>query len=987
MKLVGTLTLLALCCVASMASAASVISAGPVYSPAGGGSCVLSGDAESAGGATWTCSGLSFSSFTNLYFGIKNNATAQGLAMNTAEPSGGAIISWSADGTTTLTYTGQTSVFDAVAGSSKTAFTRLTLTFQSGTGSITDDATTQALSGANGAVHSLWHVTSASFTANALFEGSDTDGSGYVPAKTYFGTASVHGQSTRDGTDKDRSHVDLGFYYSYCGDGIIESPDQCDRGGANGTNAACCTSSCTFMPQTTLCRASAGDCDAADFCTGSSAPCPTDVKVPAGTECRAAAGVCDVAENCDGVNNACPANAFLASTTVCRGAADVCDAVERCTGSNPFCPSDSKKASTTVCRGAVDVCDQTENCTGSTDACPADGLKSTTTVCRGAAGVCDVAENCTGTTTSCPADTLQTSTQLCRGPATACDAPEYCTGGSVNCPVDGVEPSTTVCRGVAGPCDVAENCTGTSMACPADSYQPSTIPCRLIADVCDVEEDCSGNNAQCPPDQFAGPSVECRSSLGICDPAENCSGTISACPADAKSTGECRPIQGNCDVADFCDGVNDTCPADTVLPTITVCRPAIGDCDVADHCNGVDPTCPADAVALDTVVCRPSAGFCDLDDTCDGSTKLCPPDLKSTDLCRAVNGPCDVADFCDGVNNNCPSDAFLPTSSVCRGAADICDVAEKCTGTAATCPSDTFKPITVVCRPAIATSCDAPENCTGSAAACPPDLNLNEGDGCLGPNNNTCLNTCTGGACVPDVRPNCCGNGLPDTGEQCDDGNQSTGVDSCPSAAGQNCVYLDGSLVRGERKKPSKDKYGCQVEYYVVNPGNPVDKFSLPDRDQICRDNDPTCDSNATVGTCRFSVVMCVNNDDSSLACLAPAGSYVGGISSIDVKPLAKNIANLPGIGSVYLADLAKVTAATSHLLDPQDPMSGYSKGPQVAPNQKGWCSQPMDMDVFLAGSTKDRATRRLTVKTKSKDRSFPRTKSKTTTLRLLCVP
>ncbi|HVM97869.1 MAG TPA: hypothetical protein VMT89_15845 [Candidatus Acidoferrales bacterium] len=440
-------------------------------------------------------------------------------------------------------------------------------------------------------------------------------------------------------------------------------------------------------------------------------------------------------------------------------------------------------------------------------------------------------------------------------------------------------------------------------------------------------------------------------------------------------------------MADYCDGVNDACPADAVLPTSTVCRPAIGDCDVADNCDGVNPTCPADAVASDTVVCRPSAGVCDLDDTCDGSTKLCPPDLKSTDQCRAVAGPCDVADFCDGVGNDCPADAFQPTSSVCRSVAGVCDVAENCTGTSATCPTDAFKASTVVCRPAVYNSCDAAENCTGTAADCPPDINLHEGDGCTGTNNNTCLNTCTGGACVPDVRPNCCGNGLPDLGEQCDDGNQSATADGCPSGPGDNCTYPDGTLVRGERKKPSRDKYGCQVEYHVVNPNQVLDKFGLPDRDQICRDNDPTCDSDPTVGNCRFNVVMCVNNDDSSLACLPPAGNYVGGISSIAVSPLARRIANLPGIGPVYLADLAKISGATTTLLDPQDPMSGWSKGPQLSPTDKGWCSQPMDIDVFLAGSVKDRATRRLVIKTKSKDRSFPRTKSKRTTLRLLCVP
>src|SRR5262249_16707041 len=70
-----------------------------------------------------------------------------------------------------------------------------------------------------------------------------------------------------------------------CGNGTLESGEQCDQGAANGTSSSCCTSSCTLKSSGTECRAAAGECDAAESCTGSSATCPTDTKKPNLTAC------------------------------------------------------------------------------------------------------------------------------------------------------------------------------------------------------------------------------------------------------------------------------------------------------------------------------------------------------------------------------------------------------------------------------------------------------------------------------------------------------------------------------------------------------------------------------------------------------------------------------------------------------------------------------------------------------------------------------
>src|SRR5206468_4243048 len=137
-----------------------------------------------------------------------------------------------------------------------------------------------------------------------------------------------------------------------------------------GTSTACPANA--FEPSTTVCRASAGECDPAEHCTGSSATCPGDAKDPAGRKasgrenaCSRAegdgthddcqhpagkagsaglptAGLRDVDETCTGTSTACPANAFEPSTTVCRASAGECDPAEHCTGSSATCPGDAK---------------------------------------------------------------------------------------------------------------------------------------------------------------------------------------------------------------------------------------------------------------------------------------------------------------------------------------------------------------------------------------------------------------------------------------------------------------------------------------------------------------------------------------------------------------------------------------------------------------------------------------------------------------------
>jgi hypothetical protein len=459
-----------------------------------------------------------------------------------------------------------------------------------------------------------------------------------------------------------------------------------------------------------LCRGAAGECDVADYCDGTNAACPTDLKKANGTACtdttptdcytaacsagacsqtygfqtaafvcRASAGVCDPAETCTGSSGTCPTDLKSSSATPCRAATGECDLAENCDGTNAACPTDQKKANGTACTDATPSDCYTAAC--SAGACSQTyGFQSAAVVCRASAGVCDPAETCTGSSGTCPTDLKSSSSTQCRAATGECDLAENCDGTNAACPTDLKKANGTACTdSTPTDCYVAACSSGTCSQ--TYGFQSSAFVCRASAGVCDPAETCTGSSGACPTDLKSSSSTQCRAATGECDLAENCDGTNAACPADLKKangTACTDTTPGDCYTAACSSGA---CSQTYGFQSAAfVCRASAGVCDPAENCTGSSGTCPTDLKSSSSTVCRAAAGTCDLVEYCDGTNAACPADLKVTagTACRNQTGACDVAETCDGSTNACPADAYAAAGSAgspscapytCQGAA------------------------------------------------------------------------------------------------------------------------------------------------------------------------------------------------------------------------------------------------------------------------------------------------------------------------------
>jgi len=628
-----------------------IITGGPTYNLPGGGSCTVSGVTTNNGGATVSCSGVVLSAHTNVYFGIKNNTIVNGNTMTGAAPvaASSAVFGSPTTGVNTISYTSSTTVADQIRGT-QNVNNQLILTLLTGSASVVATGGTPA-NNSNGAIGALFKINSGSSFSVRVEIKASTSQIGLNYANAVFDASN----SNVTGGTGEQSRVDLGFYYSDCGDGVSDSPEACDAGVANGTPGSCCSATCTLKANGTPCTDDGLICTT-DLCNGVSSVCQHNPG-NSGAICRSSIGICDPQEVCTGTASACPADSRSVQGTVCRSSVGECDLQEVCDGTGATCPADSKASNGTGCSSDGNPC-TLDQCDGTNDTCqhPAGNGGS---VCRSAAGECDVTEYCTGTAVNCPADAVKIAATACTSDGNPCTLDE-CNGVSTACQHPAGNAGAQ-CRSAAGDCDEAELCDGVSVACPNDAKKIAGTMCRSASDECDAVELCDGVSNSCPMDVAKLANTPCTDDGNICT-VDRCDGTQFACQHPAGNAGSvCRTAAGVCDLDEKCTGSDVNCPSD--VRSVAVCRSAVDVCDVAESCDGVGVDCPVDAFKANNVLCRSSIAACDAEEYCTGTGPACPTDVlrSASYVCRTASGICDPPELCTGSDLDCPADHFSDT--------------------------------------------------------------------------------------------------------------------------------------------------------------------------------------------------------------------------------------------------------------------------------------------------------------------------------------
>ncbi len=380
--------------------------------------------------------------------------------------------------------------------------------------------------------------------------------------------------------------LDLGWerlVVGVCGNGTIESGEQCDDG--NLVDGDCCSATCQFEPNGGACGdGSSSDCDGPDTCNNGQC---SQNRRPQGFVCRASNSLCDEAEVCDGQSSLCPPDGPSPAGAVCRPAVGDCDVAEVCNGMSTSCPADGRAQAGTLCRPAQSVCDVSEVCDGQSTACPANVFAPAGIECRAAAGTCDVAEACTGSSGLCPPNAFQTGS-VCRPAAGVCDVVDRCDGAGPSCPADQRRSPNFVCRPSVGPCDPADRCSPASVDCPLDLIARDGAPCDDGL-ICNGQSTCQSGECQDGPVPVCTSNSICE--IGRCVEPAGCQ--FEQVPNCCVRNADCD--DGNACTREVCDTARNQCIVNPVP-----------DCCLSNaQCEDGDP-CTIDQCAANRCVQRPN---------------------------------------------------------------------------------------------------------------------------------------------------------------------------------------------------------------------------------------------------------------------------------------------------------------------------------------------------------------------------------------------
>ncbi|MCX7779009.1 MAG: fibronectin type III domain-containing protein [Patescibacteria group bacterium] len=387
-----------------------------------------------------------------------------------------------------------------------------------------------------------------------------------------------------------------------CGNGILESGEQCE----SPFDTCCDSSTCQFKSSQTVCRASQGQCDLAETCTGLSASCPADAKSTA--ECRPASGICDLAEYCDGVNNDCPANIFQPAQTSCDDGL-YCNGHETCDG-NGNCQAGTTIDCSANNISAIGVCFYNPDNIDFTW----DSRNAFISVCDEETDRCTIGNQTI--THTCDVERCQAE----------CDATHPCAETNCN-QFDGcVGNDYYDYDNVANTCQGNCTCTNNSCGAPRISYNdPACTKCQTDDDCNSLDQDyCDGTAIK--HDEGICLNYQCQKQTETvldCDNGLRCDGQELCQNASCVSGREVDCSQYNLPGINTCfnDPDNNPFTCDYRAPFVSKCQEPSGTCSIGDET--ITHTCSIDC------------GGCQTDTNCDDQV----PD--TLDICNLNTCQCE----------------------------------------------------------------------------------------------------------------------------------------------------------------------------------------------------------------------------------------------------------------------------------------------------------------------------------------------------------
>ncbi|TMA39245.1 MAG: hypothetical protein E6J79_03985 [Deltaproteobacteria bacterium] len=282
-----------------------------------------------------------------------------------------------------------------------------------------------------------------------------------------------------------------------CGDGIVQAPEQCDAGAANGTLASCCTTTCQLQASGTSCN-DGNACTYNDQCTGGGACIGTGITC---TSDQCATRSCNGTSSCTVTPLPCSTTTTSTTTT------------STTTTQPPTTTSSTTSTSSTSTTSTTSTTLVATSTTSTTTTQPP-STTTTTTITTSSTSTSLVATTTSSTTTTQPSNstttTSSTSTSVVATSTTSTTTtqPPSTTTTTSSTSTSVVTTSTTSTTTTQPPSTTSTSTTVTTTTQPA----PTTTTSTTTTTTTDAASTTS-TTMPCPDRGFAGVDCLLRSAL------------------------------------------------------------------------------------------------------------------------------------------------------------------------------------------------------------------------------------------------------------------------------------------------------------------------------------------------------------------------------------------------------------------------------------------------------------------------------------------